>query len=190
MLVSCLRYDEAVEMIRSAREVDPLSPIINSNVGQFLFMAGRFDEALAELDRCLERNPGFYVAERFKAFTLIALGRSDEAISILERHAAAQDDVRVRSQIAFAHARAGDTTRARQWIVRAEAAMETKDDHNELAVPYFALGEFDQAFSMLQAECARRNRHLRGFGIWVRVLGLEGDSRTKDLLRCMNVPGF
>ena len=44
------RHDEALVEIRRARELDPNLPIARSLEGQFLFMARRYDEALAHMD--------------------------------------------------------------------------------------------------------------------------------------------
>ena len=44
------RHDEALVEIRQARSLDPNLPIARSLEGQFLVMARRYDEALAQLD--------------------------------------------------------------------------------------------------------------------------------------------
>ncbi len=53
LLSSRLRLDEAVGEVGLARELDPLSLIVNTNVGWVLFMARRNDEAIAQYVRTL-----------------------------------------------------------------------------------------------------------------------------------------
>lgn len=51
------RYEEALALYRKAVELDPLSPIMNSNVGSMLMDMGRFEEALEQRKRNIEINP-------------------------------------------------------------------------------------------------------------------------------------
>jgi Tfp pilus assembly protein PilF len=46
LLSNSVRHDEAIEMILHARDLDPLSAIMHSFHGQFLFDARRYPEAL------------------------------------------------------------------------------------------------------------------------------------------------
>jgi TolB-like protein/Flp pilus assembly protein TadD len=56
------RHDEAVPEIRAARRLDPLSLIVNTHEGQFLYNARRYNEASAPLERVLELAPRFWLA--------------------------------------------------------------------------------------------------------------------------------
>jgi serine/threonine protein kinase/tetratricopeptide (TPR) repeat protein len=56
------RHDLAVEHALRTRELDPLSLIVNENVGDSLRKARRYEEAVNELERTLEMDPDFEVA--------------------------------------------------------------------------------------------------------------------------------
>jgi TolB-like protein/tetratricopeptide (TPR) repeat protein len=56
------RYDEAMSEYHKALELDPLSGIINTNLGFGLFIARRFDEAREQYRKTLELDPHFEVA--------------------------------------------------------------------------------------------------------------------------------
>jgi len=56
------RHGEAIAEIRAARRLDPVSPILNTHEGQFLYNARRYDEAMMPLERVLELTPRFWVA--------------------------------------------------------------------------------------------------------------------------------
>jgi serine/threonine protein kinase len=51
------RHEEAIREARTARELDPLSPLDNMCVGWTLFFAGRLNEAISELLRTQELVP-------------------------------------------------------------------------------------------------------------------------------------
>ena len=47
------RFDEAIAEGKRAVELDPLSPVINTDLAQTLFNARRYDEAIAQLRKTL-----------------------------------------------------------------------------------------------------------------------------------------
>ena len=56
------RHAEALEEIRLAHRLDPLSRIISTHEGQFLYNARRFDSAFKSLERAIELDPNFWIA--------------------------------------------------------------------------------------------------------------------------------
>ena len=56
------RHVEALGEIRLAHRLDPLSRIVNTHEGQFLYNARRYDSAFQPLERALELDPKFWVA--------------------------------------------------------------------------------------------------------------------------------
>jgi len=56
------RLDEAVEEMKIARDLDPLSPIANTYLGLAYHFVGNLPEAAAQLRKALELDPGFVEA--------------------------------------------------------------------------------------------------------------------------------
>ena len=79
------RSDEALDEIRRARALDPAWPVPRALEGQFLFMARRYDAALQHLDEMLKVHPGFWSAQLFRLWALIALGRYEESLAASDR---------------------------------------------------------------------------------------------------------
>lgn len=77
------RHDEAVAAELAARELEPLSLIINKNVGTILFYAGRIDEALTEYRKALELEPTFTRTRYYLGLALLERGETDEALDEL-----------------------------------------------------------------------------------------------------------
>ncbi len=56
------QIEREITEIKRALELDPLSLIINTNVGQAYIYANRFDEAIAQLRKTVEMDESFYFA--------------------------------------------------------------------------------------------------------------------------------
>jgi TolB-like protein/tetratricopeptide (TPR) repeat protein len=76
------RLDEAVLEARKAQQLDPLSLIINENVGDILCLARRYDEAEAQLLKTLELDPDFNVASATLAKVYELKGFQEKALDI------------------------------------------------------------------------------------------------------------
>lgn len=75
------RHDEAVAEELRARDLEPLSLIINKNVGTILYYAGRLDEALEEYRKALELEPTFTRTHYFYGLALVARGDVEQALA-------------------------------------------------------------------------------------------------------------
>ena len=53
------RFSDAIAEINRALQLDPLSVVINADVGGVLFNARKYDEAIQQLRKTLEMDPGF-----------------------------------------------------------------------------------------------------------------------------------
>ena len=84
LLLSLDRPDEGYAHIRWARELDPMSLIVNTLEAGFLLGLGRRDEAAARLARAFELEPDFWVAHLTQAglpfFTPDAFTRGVDAV--------------------------------------------------------------------------------------------------------------
>jgi serine/threonine protein kinase/Tfp pilus assembly protein PilF len=81
------RADDAVEYATVACQLDPLSPFIHGLAALALQVLGRFDEADRAALRALELQPDYLLALWPRGMALCGLGRSEEAIEVLERAA-------------------------------------------------------------------------------------------------------
>ncbi|MGH9934958.1 MAG: protein kinase domain-containing protein, partial [Blastocatellia bacterium] len=78
------RFDEALESEMRALELEPLSLVINSNLGFICYQASRFDEAIERLRRTLEMDNNFVYARFHLGLCHAHRGSHDEAIAELE----------------------------------------------------------------------------------------------------------
>jgi len=75
------RHAESIAEAERALELDPLSLVIHTAVGDVLFYARRYERSVAYYRRCVELDPTFGPGHTDMARALEHLGRHDEAIT-------------------------------------------------------------------------------------------------------------
>jgi tetratricopeptide (TPR) repeat protein len=78
------RHQESIEVIHRARELDPLSLVINQNLGRAYHLAGQYEQAIEHYRRTLTLEPGFFTAQAMLAESLTVLRRDEEALAVLQ----------------------------------------------------------------------------------------------------------
>ncbi len=77
------RPDTALHLITKAKELDPLSPVINITVAQTLTDIGRYEEALAQIDHAIEISSAFASAYTVKSEIMAwSFGKLDQALQL------------------------------------------------------------------------------------------------------------
>lgn len=161
LLVHLGRFEEGLEQARQARELDPLSPMVNAIYAGLLTAAGRTGAAQKQIRRALELKPNFWIALQIRAG--LATDRGDTAAAIADL-ASAVDDSHRASQVlalqAIAHVAAGDRMLP-QEILRELEARRAKGyvPATSFAAVHAALGDLDTALDEL--ERAYRERDIR-----------------------------
>jgi serine/threonine-protein kinase len=180
------RFDLALEKLRHAHRLDPLSIVIATNTGEILYRAGRFEDAIAECEKALEMDPQFAKALYWRTMAWIASGRLAESITFLKAATAMQGEAGMIANIllAVACARAGRRHQA-------QPIFEQLLQHSEnnyvppfyLAIIAASLGEGEQAFDWLEKAYRERS----GWMPWLKheplLDDLHTDARFSDLLR-------
>jgi TolB-like protein/DNA-binding winged helix-turn-helix (wHTH) protein/Flp pilus assembly protein TadD len=143
------RETEAMTEIRLAQELDPLSPVINTTLGERLYYARRYEEAIAQSKRTLEVAPDFESAHFVLGLALEQKGRFDEAISELQKaKGTASVNVSAAASLAHTYALAGQEDKARKILH--DLLAEKMSEPYEIAVVYQGLGDRRQAMSWLK----------------------------------------
>jgi tetratricopeptide (TPR) repeat protein len=74
------RVDECLQEMELARALDPLSLLINADLGFLFYMARQDDRAIEQLRRTIELNPGFALAHHVFGRCYAQVGSFREAI--------------------------------------------------------------------------------------------------------------
>jgi Tfp pilus assembly protein PilF len=78
------RVDEALDEVRRAVRLDPLSPSTNTEYGRALFWARQYDAAVDQLRIAIALDPGRARPYGLLARTLFAQGRTTEALTVFD----------------------------------------------------------------------------------------------------------
>jgi TolB-like protein/Tfp pilus assembly protein PilF len=184
------RTEEALEQMKHARELEPLSEILNRDTGRVFYYARRYDEAIAQCQVALEMNPRFYPAlltlgdiYTQKQYYREAISHYEQAVKLIPGMAM------MKALLASATARSGRRREAQQML---DGFLDSSNDRPvpafDLAVVYAGLGRKDEAFAQLEQAYQDRFYRLVYLGVDPLFDPLRSDARFKDLLNRIGVP--
>jgi len=183
-LMAMGRFDEAIEQLDTAHELDPLSPTIGFGVGWAQYFLGDYGAAIRRYDKTLELAPDFILAPWFLGPALVQAGEYDRAIEVCETWIP-----RVRRQnglaalLAYAQAKAGRREEALSGLERLERLAPGKEiapDH--LALVHIGLGDLDRAFESLDVALRQRAWYLVFLNVDPAFEPLRADPRFARLV--------
>jgi serine/threonine protein kinase/tetratricopeptide (TPR) repeat protein len=184
-LASRQRLEQAVAQVELAGGLDPLSPVVMTNVGWTLSYAGRLQDAVAAYRKALELDPNYVQAHMRLSGAYAQLGQFDLATAESEtvgRLTARQPASLI--GLAVVHAMAG----RRREALRVLDQVFTLAGNGylpafALAQPYALLGDVDRAFEWLERAYGERSNGMVYLAVEPAFTRVRDDARFKDLLR-------
>jgi serine/threonine protein kinase/tetratricopeptide (TPR) repeat protein len=177
------RFEEAITEGKRAVELDPLSPIINADLGQNLYNARRYDEAIAQLRKTLEIDPTFYYTHFNLGIALQLKGDMPAAIAEYTQAQQLSDDQFIPVLLASAKAQSGDKDAAIQML----AELEELSQHRYVSsywrtLLYLSLGNRDEAVRWLE-QAAHDGLSMTTIKVDPLLDPLRGDPRFEALVQ-------
>ena len=181
-LTASARFDEAIAEAKRSIELDPLLPIINTNLGTNLIYARRYDEAIAQLRRTLEIDPTFYYARYALGMAVQLKGDMPGAITEYTKAQQLSDNLPARRLLAVAKAQSGDKEAAVRMLAElAELSRYRYVDAYFRALLNLSLNNREEAIRSLEQGVA--NHEVHSIKVNPMLDPLRGDPRFEALVQ-------
>jgi TolB-like protein len=176
------QFEDAIRLLTASLAQDPLNPGATNVLSGVYARAGRLAEAERTERRVLQISPTYSSARFNLTNILLALGRSQEALEIMER----ATDMRTEGLLLVYHSLGRDKESD------AELATLTRGHANDrafrIAEAHAYRAELEQAFLWLDRAYKQKDPGLYLFKGDLLLRNLEPDPRYKVFLRRMNLP--
>ena len=183
------RHDEAAVAIARARELDPLSPAISTDIGFHLYYSRRYDEAIRHLDAVVAAKPGLPLALLWRG-RAVKISSGADALGDYRRTEELMRDWPVtKAAIGHVLGTMGDH-------VAAESALRDLYDLSKrryvtpygIALVHAALGDDEAAFEWLNRSIEERTHWLVWLKLDPRWDSLRSDPRFEAVQRRVGFP--
>jgi serine/threonine protein kinase/Tfp pilus assembly protein PilF len=173
------RVDEAIEGIKIALGIDPLSLIINRNYGMYLYLAGRYDDAITQFSKALELDPEFPQAHGGLGWSYLYKGLYEKAVESFTKSDSRHEG------IVHAYMALGNENEALAVLedIKEKSEYQYVDPYI-FAVIYAGLGNIDMTFEALERAYQEHSVNLVDY-VYVTPLfnGIRSDPRFKSLMK-------
>jgi TolB-like protein/DNA-binding winged helix-turn-helix (wHTH) protein/Tfp pilus assembly protein PilF len=184
------RPDEAVDEANRARNLDPLSLIINANLGFILGVVHHDDSGIKQIRKTLDMDPNFSLAHYRLGQILILKGMNKEAIPELEKAVALSGgSPRATAELGLAYAQLGNKKQALKLLddLKQRSKQRYVSPFN-LAVIYGAVGDKNQALEWLEKAHEQRSPSLVLLNLSPAFRSLRSEPRFVELVRRTGLP--
>lgn len=146
------RLNEALEYQQRAVQLEPLSLVINTNLGWITYQARDYEQAATHCQRALELQPTHVQALFYLGLVRIQQERFDDAITLLKKAWELSGEGGVlRGGLGFAYALAGQRAEAEAVLAELLTLLPTQQgSHYFLAIVQAGLGNFKAALHALE----------------------------------------
>ena len=183
-------FDESLEQIKKARELDPLSISINSSLGWRLYLARQYDRSIAQLRDTLELDPSyewahFILGQAYEQKGEFNLARAELQKAVELSH----NSPLMISALAHADALSGNQEEALRLLQQLTA--QSKKQYVSpfyVAVVYIALGKTETALDWMEKAFADRSNGLVFLKVEPELDPLRSNPRFVALQRKLNFP--
>jgi TolB-like protein/Tfp pilus assembly protein PilF len=187
-LIAASHFDEAIEMVKIAVKLDPLSQVLNNNLASMYHFSGQIEEAIEQRKKTLELYPDYVDAICNLADDYLSMSMYPEAIAAIEKGMTlAGRTQRLVTLLGRAHALSGGKDEA-------EKLLKDLQERDTYVSPIFfaglceAIGNMDETFQWLEKAYQERqwDMFLLKSHPWWKSLRLN--PQFDDLVRRMNFP--
>jgi TolB-like protein len=179
------QFEEAIVEGKRSVELDPLSVVINADLGVTLFYAHRYEESEKQLRKTLEIDPTSFYTHYNLGIALQAAGDLSGAIAEYEKAKQLGDNTYVSTLYAQAKALAGDKDAAQRMLSDLDKISRQREVVGYLrALLYLSLNNKDEALRWLdQGFKERDGSNISTITVDPLFASLHGDPRFEALVQ-------
>ncbi len=183
------RFDEAMAEISRAQELDPLSPIINTNIAALYLTKRDLNSAIEQCQKTIEIDPNFSIPHDLLGSAYLRQGRYTEATTELGKAVELSGrGARQLGSLGYCYAISGRRAEAAAVLKELEENFARRaGGAGYVAEVYAGLGEKEQAFAWLEKGIQARGILLVDIRWNVRFDPLRNDPRYAELVRRMGL---
>ena len=178
------RWDEAERQFKAALIRDPLNTYTILNFGQAYYLAGRFAEAEELFRELLELEPGFLWTRRWLGKTLLAQGKSEAALAIVQQEVDEANRLSILPVMLHAVGRKAEADEALDALISRWGDLWPYS----VAQAYAYRGDHDQALEWLERAYKQNDVSLTTIVGEPLLKSMSKDPRYKAFLRKMKLP--
>jgi len=179
------RVEESIRQARQALELDPLSMLANSVLGDAYLDGRRYDLAIAQYKKALDLHPNDSVVQSTLGLAYLCAHRYDLAIEAIQKSVALDGiDPGLSPELGYAYAQMGKTNEARQVLQNLVAlAQQAPVPPGYIGMIYGALGDRDNALTWLEKAYQQHSPMMVWLKTDPRFDSVRPDARFQDLMR-------
>ena len=188
-LANVKRFADSLVKLRRAEELDPLSPIIGTNLADTLVHARTYDEAIVQYKRVLVREPNFAYAHRALGWAYGSKGMYPEAIAETRSAMELREGSSAKGYLGLWLAKSGKRDEAVKVLneLKQESARNYVQNYT-FALIYIGLGDKEEALNYLEKHMSARAETANMYAVSPELDDLRSEPRFKEMLKRMNLP--
>jgi len=185
-------YPRALAQIRRAHELDPLSGIINVNLGILLALNGDVQASRTQLNRTIEMDRSWFNGYYWMGLVDVLDGRVSDSIPNLQKSVDLNKDaVRPRAMLGYALALSGRRSEALELVKELESRY-SKDvaTASNIATIYIGLGEKEKAYEWLEKGFLDKDIEIARSDWYPQFNSLREEPRFKEFMQKIRKPNL
>lgn len=185
------RFDEGIEQLKRAQQLDPLSLIINQSIGWGYYLSRQYDKAVKQYLKVIDMDESFYFTHVELGLVYLQQKRYEEAIDEIKKSLAliGEKPPIIYSMLGYAYAVANQITEAK--TVLNQLLEDSKKIHISpvlFAILYSGLGDIEQGFYWLEKACENRDEYLIRMRVDPVIDTLRTYPRFSELMKQVGLP--
>jgi TolB-like protein/Flp pilus assembly protein TadD len=182
------RFEESFRVYLHALELDPLSEMINTSVGIVYYWAGQSERAIAQLQKVLELNPHYSLAQIFLAEAYAQRGDFAAAAAMVAGLRQSANDPLTLPTIGYVYGKIGDHQAAQEILAAlVQRATDKFVSALNFAQIYAGFRDTEQTLAWLEKAFSERPLWITFVKVDPKFDFLRSDPRFQNLLQRLGV---